>query len=114
MLAMKASRRTASYGSSGGVYAYRTASDTRWRCAFRRSDGSLTSKRGFQSKRAASEAHRRLTEKVERGDLRHNKESFGQFWARWLQRRKAYVEGGTWGAYQRGLPQPARPGSRRL
>jgi hypothetical protein len=53
MLAMKASERTARYGSSGDVYAYRTATGTRWRCAFKRSDGTWTSKRGFSSKRAA-------------------------------------------------------------
>jgi hypothetical protein len=50
---LEASVRRQSYGSSGGVYPYETAAGTRWRCAVRRSDGSFTSKRGFQSKKAA-------------------------------------------------------------
>ncbi len=98
---LHASARRAQYGNSGGVYPYPTASGTRWRCAFKRSDGSWSSKRGFASKRAASEARRRLTEKHERGELRHTNETFGSFWTRWLERRKPYLEPGTWGAYER-------------
>jgi integrase len=94
-------RRRTDYGNSGGVYPYETASGTRWRCAVRRSDGSFTSKRGFASKKAALDARRRLTERQERGEVRHTKETFGAFWARWLERRKPYLEAGTWGAYER-------------
>jgi integrase len=94
-------RSDARYGSSGGVYPYETAAGTRWRCAVRRSDGSFTSKRGFTSKKAALDARRRLTERQERGEIRHTKETVGAFWQRWLQRRKAYLEDGTWGAYER-------------
>jgi integrase len=93
--------RRASYGSSGGVYPYETASGTRWRCAVRRSDGSFTSKRGFQSRRAALDARRRLTEQAERGETRHTKETFSGYWQRWLARRKPYLEAGSWGAYER-------------
>jgi integrase len=101
MLALAPSERRAEHGSSGGVYGYQTAAGRRWRCAYKRSDGTWTSKRGFTSKRAASEARRRLTEKHERGELRHTKETFGSFWGRWLRRRKPYLEPGTWGAYER-------------
>jgi integrase len=95
------SARRQSYGGGGGVYPYETAAGTRWRCAVRRSDGSFTSKRGFTSKKAAIDARRRLTERQERGEVRHTRETFGAFWARWLERRKPYLEPGTWDAYER-------------
>jgi integrase len=101
MRELHASARRAQYGSSGGVYPYETAAGTRWRCSVKRSDGSYTSKRGFTSKKAATDARRRLVEKLERGEVRHTKETFGDFWARWLDRRKPYLEQGTWGAYER-------------
>jgi integrase len=98
---IETSARRQTYGSGGSVYPYETAAGTRWRCAVRRSDGSFTSKRGFSSKKAALDARRRMTEQQERGEVRHTKETFGAFWARWLERRKPYLEPGTWGAYER-------------
>jgi integrase len=98
---LEASARRQTYGSSGGVYRYETASGTRWRCAVKRSDGSFTSKRGFRSQKAALDARRRMTEQQERGEVRHTKETFGAFWMRWLDRRKPYLEPGSWGAYER-------------
>jgi integrase len=94
-------RARTTYGSSGGVYPYETASGTRWRCSIKRSDGSFTSKRGFRSRRAAVDARRRLTEKQERGEVSNSKETFGAFWSSWLARRKPYLEAGTWRAYER-------------
>ncbi len=94
-------RKERRHGSAGGVYPYETAAGTRWRYVIRRSDGSLTSKRGFPSEKAARDARRRLTEKQERGEVRHTKETFGAFWERWLARRKPYLEDGTWRAYER-------------
>ncbi len=88
-------------GSSGGVYPYKTTSGTRWRYVARRSDGSMTSKRGFTSPKAARDARRRFLERQERGEARHTKESFGEFWERWLARRKPYLEAGTWQGYER-------------
>ena len=51
-----ASRRwsTVRRAAGGGVYAYATADGTRWRFVFRQSDGSLTTRRGFASRRAAA------------------------------------------------------------
>jgi integrase len=97
-----AARRTdtARYGRSGGVYSYRTADGVRWRFVYRRSDGTQTTKRGFASERAARDARRRLTEQVERGEVRHTKETFGGYWERWLARRKPYPEAGTWTGYE--------------
>lgn len=74
---------------------YETAAGTRWRCALKRSDGSYTSKRGFTSKKAATDSRRRLIEKQERGELRHTKLSFADFWTPWLDRRKPHLEPGT-------------------
>ena len=91
---------TARHGRSGGVYSYRTAEGVRWRFVFRRSDGTQTSKRGFTSERAARSARRRLIEQVERGEVRHVKETFGAYWERWLARRRPYLEVGTWAGYE--------------
>ncbi|HEV7942432.1 MAG TPA: tyrosine-type recombinase/integrase [Solirubrobacteraceae bacterium] len=57
-------------------------------------------KRGFASEKAARDAKRRLAERVERGEVRHTKRSFGEHWDRWLARRKPYLEPGTWRAYE--------------
>ncbi|MGH2886507.1 MAG: hypothetical protein ACRDPA_28050, partial [Solirubrobacteraceae bacterium] len=91
---------TGRHGHSGGVYSYRTADGVRWRFVYRRSDGTQTSKRGFVSERAARDARRRLVERVERGEVRHTKETFGAYRDRWLARRKPYLEPGTWAGYE--------------
>ncbi len=97
-----AARRTdtARHGRGGGVYSYRTTDGVRWRFVYRRSDGAQTSKRGFTSERAARDARRRLIEQVERGEVRHSRESFAGYWERWLARRKPYLEPGTWTGYE--------------
>jgi integrase len=92
---------TARHGRSGGVYSYPTAAGAvRWRFVYRRSDGTQTTKRGFTSERAARDARRRLVEQVERGEIRHTKETFGGYWEKWLQRRRPYLEPGTWTGYE--------------
>ena len=94
----KAAEKLPSAGA--GVYPYETKEGTRWRYVARRSDGSPTSKRGFTSPRAARDAKRRLTEKVERGELRHTKHTFGSWWRVWLPRRKPHLEPGSWDNYE--------------
>ncbi len=94
-------RTRTGYGKRGGVYPYRTAAGTRWRSVYTRSDGKLTSKRGFTSPTAAATWRRRQIERVERREVVHTKETFGDFWSQWLDRRKPYLEDGTWGAYER-------------
>jgi integrase len=91
---------TATYGSQSNVYPYDTAKGTRWRYVARRSDGKQTSKRGFTSPRAAREAARRITEQVQRGELRHTKHTFGTWWNTWLPSRKPYLEPNAWRAYE--------------
>ena len=67
---------------------------------YRRSDGTQTTKRGFSSERAAQDARRRLIEQVERGEVRHTTQTFGQYWERWLEQRRQYFEAGTWAGYE--------------
>lgn len=91
---------TARHGHSGGVYPYSTNEGIRWRFVYRRSDRTQTTKRGFTSERSARDARRRLVEQVERGEVRHTKETFGRYWDRWLTRRRPYLEPGTWSSYE--------------
>lgn len=95
------SRQTTKHGQSGGVYPYATARGTMWRFVARRTDGTQTSKRGFASEKTARDARRRLIERQERGEVRDTKETFASFWEGWLARRKAYLQAGTWQAYER-------------
>jgi integrase len=39
-------------------------------------------------------------EQVERGEVRHTRETFGGYWERWLARRRPYLEAGTWTGYE--------------
>jgi hypothetical protein len=94
-------RKKASYGERGGVYPYQTAKGTRWRCRVKQSDGTWTQKRGFTSPSAAASWRRRQLERVDRREIVHTKESFGEFFLRWLTRRKPYLEEGSWDAYER-------------
>jgi len=75
-------------GRGHGVYAYRTASGPLWRYVVRRSDGTQTTKRDFLSEKAARDARRRVVEQIERGEVRHTKETFEQYWSRWIERRR--------------------------
>lgn len=91
---------TVKQGRSDGIYPYDTAGGVRWRFVYRRSDGTQTTKRGFSSQRAARDARRHLVEQVERGEVRHTKETFGGYWERWLTHRRPYLEPGTWTGYE--------------
>ncbi len=93
-------RRADGAKEAGGVYSYPTKEGLRWYFKFRGSDGVQTSRRGFTSARSARDAKRRLTERIERGEVRHTRESFGEYWQRWLARRKPYLEPGTWQGYE--------------
>jgi integrase len=93
-------RRADGAQRSGGIYSYPTSKGMRWYFKARGTDGTQITKRGFASAKAARDAKRRLTEQVERGEVRHTKASFGEHWQRWLARRKPYLEPGTWRAYE--------------
>ncbi len=93
-------RRADGAQRAGGVYPYPTKRGTRWYFKVRDSSGKQTTRRGFTSEKAARDAKRRLVEQVERGEVRHTRESFSEHWQRWLARRKPYLEPGTWRAYE--------------
>jgi integrase len=93
-------RRGPAASAGAGVYPYATKTGTRWYFKARDSTGKQTTRRGFTSERAARTAKRRLTEQVERGEVRHTRESFAAFWQRWLAQRRPYLELGTWQGYE--------------
>jgi hypothetical protein len=49
----------------------------------------------FTSRRAAAAARRRLIEAIERGEVKPARETFDEFWARYLEERKPYLSSGT-------------------
>jgi integrase len=98
--ASPAARRSDAARGGAGVYSYVTRAGIRWRFVVRRSDGSQTSKRGFTSQRAATDARRRLVEQAERREVVHTTETFGRYWERWIARRRPYLEDGTWSGYE--------------
>jgi hypothetical protein len=77
-----------------GIYAYETRDGTRYRCVFRQSDGTLSTRRGFTSRRAAATARRRLVESIERGEVKVARETFETFWLRLLEERRPYMTKG--------------------
>jgi len=79
----------------GGVYAYDTAAGPRWRIVYRQSDGSPTTRRGFESRGAAVAARRAAVERVRRGEVRASRETFAEFWASVLEAKRPYVTAGT-------------------
>lgn len=92
--------KTTRHGQSGGVYPYETSTGTKWRYVTRRSDRSITSKRGFSSESAARTARREITERKERGEVVHTKQTFDSWWDTWLRQRKPYLEPNAWRAYE--------------
>jgi integrase len=87
-------------GKGNGVYAYKTKDGVRYRFLFRQSDGTLSTRRGFTSRRAAVTARRRLVESIERGEVKAARETFGEFWARYLEERRPYLTAGTMTDYE--------------
>jgi hypothetical protein len=70
-----------------GIYSYETCQGARWRFTFRQSDGTMSSRRGFTSRKAAADAKRRLLEGIRRGEVRVSRETFETFWQRVLRDR---------------------------
>ena len=62
---------------------------------FRQSDGRLSSRRGFTSRRAAATARRRLVESIQRGEVKVARETFESFWLRLLEERRRYMTKGS-------------------
>jgi hypothetical protein len=75
---------------SDAIYPYETSTGIRQRFSFLQSDGTLSTRRGFTSRRAAATARRMLVESIERGAVKVARETFGTFWARFLDERRAF------------------------
>ena len=85
----------ASISHGDGIHAYGTTAGVRFRFVFRQSDGTMSSRRGFTSRQAATAARRRLVESIERGEVKVTRESFGTFWAQLLRERRPYLTAGS-------------------
>ena len=79
----------------GGVYAYKTSEGRRWRFAFRQSDRSLTTRRGFASRTAAQAARAAAIEEVRRGGVVVSRGTFADFWAQLRETKRPYVTAET-------------------
>jgi len=104
------------HGRSGGVRSHRTAEGVRQQFVYRRSDGPRRQRAASSVPALRGTPRCRLIKEVERGEIRHTKETFGEYWERRLARRKPYPEPGTWAGYEikvRKRPVPAF-GSRSL
>ena len=77
------------------IYPYVTKAGQRYRFVFRQSDGTLSSRRGFVSRRAAAAARRRLIESIDRGEITVCREDFETFWNRFAAERRAYLTAGS-------------------
>jgi integrase len=84
-----------SQAAGDGIYAYETRGGTRYRFVFRQSDGTLSTRRGFTSRRAAAAARRGLVESIERGEVKVARETFETFWLRLLEERRPYMTKGS-------------------
>ena len=80
-----------------GIYPYATSAGERWRFVFRQSDGRLSSRRGFTSRREAATARRRMVESIDRGELKISRQTFGHFWSSLSDDKSRYL---TPGAHQ--------------
>jgi integrase len=74
-----------------GIYSYVTKEGVRWRIAVKQPDGTVTTRRGYRSHKAASRARDRLTHEGPPGA----DASFGCFWRRWLTEKQPYLTEGS-------------------
>jgi len=88
-------RAVVEHAGGDAIYVYSTTGGVRYRFAFRQSDGKLSSRRGFASRRAAATARRHLVESIERGEVKVARETFETFWLRLLDERRPYMTNGS-------------------
>jgi hypothetical protein len=91
----KLEARRAATDRQDGVYPYATNDGVRWRFVFRQSDGSLSSRRDFTSRTAATAARRKVVESVDRRELTVCRETFASFWDRFAAERRPYMTTGS-------------------
>jgi integrase len=85
--------------SGDSIYAYETKEGTRYRFVYRDPAGKQSQKRGFTSRTAARRERQRIISQVQRGELRVSRETLGEYWERWLVRRKPHLAPGTYTNY---------------
>ena len=87
--------------SQESIYPYVLADgSTLYYFKYRKSDGSAGTKRGFPSRREARRARQRMMAAVDRGEVRAARDSFADFFDRWLTGRRPYLEDRTWRDYE--------------
>jgi hypothetical protein len=86
-------RATSAAGDA--IYPYETKNGRRYRFVFRQSDGTLSSRRGFVSRRAAAAARRKLLESTDRGEITVCREEFESFWERFAMDKRPYLTPGS-------------------
>lgn len=82
-----------------GVYRYLTRNGARWYFKTRGRDGWQITRRGFLSEKAAIEAKRRIVGQVARGEASCTRETFAEYWERWLRRRRHHLAPASVAAY---------------
>ena len=87
-------------GIERGIYAYETAAGKRFYFKYRTADGRSATKRGFTA-RAPPDAREPMIVAVSRGEVAPpSRETFGEFYTRWLRGRRPYLEPGTHNDYR--------------
>jgi integrase len=85
-----------------GIYEYVLADgSTRFRVLYRKSDSSQGQRRGFTSRREARRWRAEISTRAARGEVKPTpKATFAELFDNWLERRKPYLEPGTWRDYE--------------
>ena len=79
----------------------------------RRSDGVADEQARLHEREGRARRQAAADRADERGEVRQTRESFGEYWERWLARRKPYLEPGTWQGYEMRRTPAAAAGPRR-
>ena len=88
--ALRSPRRAPRPPATGSTRTRRSAG-IRYRFVFRQSDGTLSSRRGFTSRRAAATARRRLVESIDAARDQGRARAFETFWLRLLEEKRPYL-----------------------
>jgi hypothetical protein len=83
-----------------GIHSYEVAGETRYRAAYRDSNGRQLTKRGFPSPRAAATWRGEQVVKASKGELHSTRQTFASFFDEWLADRRPYTAPGTWSDYR--------------
>jgi integrase len=85
----------ASKAPRDGIYRYETKAGPRWRFVFIQSDGTRSSRRGFVSRSVAKVEKRRIADEIRRRERVVTRDTFDEFWTRWIRERRPYLSPGS-------------------